>query len=120
MRKYLAPALLCVLASLTLTACGKKPPPAPPPPMVSVAPPLQAKVVDWDDFSGRFEAPDKVDVRARAGGYLQAVHFKDGQAVTKGQLLFTLDPRPAEAQLASAKAQAEEARAALKRAVALL
>jgi RND family efflux transporter MFP subunit len=119
MRNYLAPAV-AILASLTLTACAKKPTPQMPAPMVSVAAPLQAKVVDWDDFSGRFEAPEKVEVRARAGGYLQAAHFKDGQLVKKGQLLFTLDPRPAEAQLAAARAQAEEARAALKRAQSLL
>jgi multidrug efflux pump subunit AcrA (membrane-fusion protein) len=66
-----------------------------PAPQVSVAAPLQQNVTDWDEFVGRFEASQHVGVRARAGGFLQGVHFKDGQAVKKGQLIFTLDPRPA-------------------------
>jgi RND family efflux transporter MFP subunit len=76
-----------------------------------VAVPLVKKVVDWDDFVGRFEAQQTVEVRARVGGYLQGVHFKDGDYVRKGQLLFTLDPRPAEAALASARAQLAQAQA---------
>ena len=78
-----------------------------PTPTVSVSVPLQEEVVDWDDFTGRFEAPERVEVRARVGGYLQGVHFKEGQNVRKGQLLFTLDPRPAQAALAAAQAQAD-------------
>ena len=93
---------------------------APPTPTVSVATPLQENVVDWDDFTGRFEAPERVEVRARVGGYLQGVHFRDGQTVRKGQLLFTLDPRPAQAALAAAQAQADLARADLTRAEGLL
>jgi len=119
MRTHIALAA-SVLASLILTACGKPPPPPPPTPTVSVAHPLQARAMDWDDFTGRFEAPMTVEVRARAGGYLQAAHFREGQTVKKGQLLFTLDPRPAQAQLAAAQAQAELARGELKRANALL
>lgn len=88
--------------------------------MVSVATPLREKVVDWDEFTGRFEAVEQVEVRARAGGYLQAVHFRDGQYVRKGQLLFTLDPRPAQAQLAAAQAQAAQARGEAARAETLL
>ena len=88
--------------------------------MVSVAAPLRERVIDWDDFTGRFEAVEQVEVRARAGGYLQAVHFRDGQYVRKGQLLFTLDPRPAQAQLAAAQAQAAQARGEATRAEGLL
>ena len=91
-----------------------------PTPTVSVSVPLQEEVVDWDDFTGRFEAPERVEVRARVGGYLQGVHFRDGQSVRKGQLLFTLDPRPAQAALAAAQAQADLARADLARAEGLL
>lgn len=91
-----------------------------PAPQVSVSTPLQQKVVDWDDFTGRFEAPERVEVRARASGFLQAAHFREGQYVRKGQLLFTLDPRPAEAQLAAARAQAKQAAADLARAESLL
>jgi RND family efflux transporter MFP subunit len=107
--------LLLLTASLaavtSLSACGKPASPAAPAPPVSVAVPLVQKVVDWDDFVGRFEAQQTVEVRARVGGYIQATHFKDGQQVTRGQLLFTLDPRPAQAALASAQAQLAQARA---------
>jgi RND family efflux transporter MFP subunit len=71
------------------------------------------QVVDWDEVTGRFEAPRSVDVRARVGGYIQSVHFKDGDFVRQGQLLFTLDPRPAQAALASAQAQLSQAQAQL-------
>jgi RND family efflux transporter MFP subunit len=119
--QYLKTLALCALASVTLSACGKpNAPPAPPIPAVSVSTPLRQNVVDWDDFTGRFEAPQTVEVRARARGYLQAVHFRDGQRVQKGQLLFTLDPRPAQAQLAAARAQSEVARSELRRAETLL
>lgn len=118
--RFLKTVTLIALATLSLSACGPKAPPAPPPTVVSVAAPLSQRVIDWDDFTGRFESPAEVQVRARTGGYLQAVHFRDGQLVRKGQLLFTLDPRPAQAQLAAAQAQAELARADLKRAEALL
>lgn len=121
MRKFLAPLVATAAAALILAGCGKKDgPPQMPPPEVSVATPLRQSVVDWDDFTGRFEAPESVDVRARAGGYLQASHFREGQYVKKGQLLFTLDPRPAEAALAAARAQAKLAAADMARAESLL
>ena len=113
---------VCAVSFLGLAACGGDPNAGqgPPTPTVSVSVPLQEEVVDWDDFTGRFEAPERVEVRARVGGYLQGVHFKDGQSVRKGQLLFTLDPRPAQAALAAAQAQADLARADLARAEGLL
>ncbi|WP_369060188.1 efflux RND transporter periplasmic adaptor subunit [Caulobacter sp. 73W] len=120
MRKILAVAAIGA-TGIVLTACGPKAAqPQGGPPQVSVATPLQERVVDWNDFVGRFEAPQSVQVRARAGGYIQAIHFRDGQQVKAGQLLFTLDPRPAQAALAAAKAQADQARADLKRAESLL
>ena len=85
----------------------------PPQPQVTVAAPLVRMVQDWDDFSGRFEAVRSVEVRARAGGYVQGVHFRDGDYVRQGQLLFTLDPRPAQAALAAAQAQLSQAQAQL-------
>ncbi|OYW90929.1 MAG: efflux transporter periplasmic adaptor subunit, partial [Caulobacterales bacterium 32-67-6] len=92
-------AAVCAASFLGLSACGGDPNAGQgmPTPTVSVSVPLQEEVVDWDDFTGRFEAPERVEVRARVGGYLQGVHFRDGQTVRKGQLLFTLDPRPAQA-----------------------
>jgi len=121
MRKFLAPLLATAAAALVLASCGKAPSqPQMPPPEVSVATPLRQSVVDWDDFTGRFEAPEHVDVRARAGGYLQTAHFREGQFVSKGQLLFQLDPRQAQAQLAAARAQAQLAASDLARAEGLL
>jgi RND family efflux transporter MFP subunit len=115
--------LAALVAATALTACGQKPTEAAagmPTPQVSVASPLKQNVTDWDAFVGRFEASQHVDVRARAGGFIQGVHFKDGQAVKKGQLLFTLDPRPAQAALASAEADAAVARKAFERAEILM
>lgn len=121
MRKVPAFTALGLAMAVALTACGKpETQGAPPPPQVSVATPLQETVVDWSDFVGRFEAPQQVEVRARAGGFIQAVHFRDGQFVQKGQLLFTLDPRQAQAALASAQARAAQARGELQRAEALV
>ena len=81
---------------------------------------------DWSEQSGRFVAAETVDVRPRVSGYLRAVHFKDGQYVQKGQLLFTIDPLPFEArtaragaELAQAQARLDRARSDLKRAEAL-
>jgi len=86
---------------------------APPAPAVTVATPLVQTIQDWDEFTGRFEATQDVDVRARVGGYVSAVHFRDGDFVRRGQLLFTLDPRPAQAALASARAALAQANAQL-------
>ena len=86
---------------------------APPAPSVTVAVPLVQAVQDWDEFTGRFEATQSVEVRARVGGYISGVHFRDGDYVRRGQLLFSLDPRPAQAALASARAQLSQAQAQL-------
>ena len=86
---------------------------APPAPAVTVATPLVQAVQDWDEFTGRFEATQSVEVRARVGGYISGVHFRDGDYVRRGQLLFSLDPRPAQAALASARAQLSQAQAQL-------
>jgi RND family efflux transporter MFP subunit len=110
------------IAAASLAACSPSvaAPATPPAPQVSVATPLQQDVTDWNEFTGRFEATQRVDVRARAGGFIQAAHFAEGQRVAKGQLLFTLDPRPAQAALASATADLELARRAFERAEALM
>jgi RND family efflux transporter MFP subunit len=94
-----------------LSACAKTEKPAPPPPVVIVAHPLQKDVTDWDDYVGRFEAVDQIDIRPRVSGYLQTIGFKDGEVVKKGQLLFVIDPRPYQAALDQAKAQAVRAQA---------
>src|SRR5262245_66465622 len=87
-------AVLGLAATALLAACGQSAPPPEAPPTVKVATPLLRAVTDWDDYAGRFEAVDSVEVRPRISGQLQSVHFKDGQNVKKGQLLFVIDPRP--------------------------
>jgi RND family efflux transporter MFP subunit len=80
-------------------------PASPPPPPVTVSKPLAKAVTDWDEYTGRLEAVQTVEVRARVSGYLQSVNFKDGTIVNKGDLLFVIDPRPYEAVLNQAKAE---------------
>jgi RND family efflux transporter MFP subunit len=109
-------AVLSALVALALAACspGAEEKAGPPPVMpVTVAAPLVQDVVDWDDFIGRFEAVQSVEVKPRATGHLQAVHFRDGQYVRAGQLLFTIDPRASQAALAQAQAQLARAQATL-------
>lgn len=74
-------------------------------PIVNVMQPEQREVIDWQEFTGRFEAVQSVELRARVPGYLDAIHFRDGQLVKKGDLLFEIDPRPYQAALARAKAE---------------
>jgi len=111
MRRLKIVAVSAMIAA-ALYGCSRTEAAGPPPPApVTVANPLNERIVDWDDFTGRFEATQSVDVRARVGGYVQAVHFRDGDFVRRGQLLFTLDPRPAQAQLAAAQAALAQANA---------
>ena len=81
---------------------------------VDVAAVISRNIVDWQYFSGRMEAVDRVEIRPQVSGILTAVHFKDGAMVKKGDLLFTIDPRPYAAEAARAQAQvaAAESRAA--------
>jgi RND family efflux transporter MFP subunit len=109
------PALLAVLAG-----CSEPAPPPEAPPLVEVATPLSERVSDWDDYSGRFEPMDTVEVRPRVAGAIESVHFEDGQVVREGQLLFVIDPRPYAAELAHALAQVAGARAELANADAEL
>ena len=94
-------ALMCT----ALTACRESvAAPAAQPPAVVVAPPLVMRMAEWDEYPGRFEATDRVDVRARVDGYLDSIHFRDGALVKPGDLLFVIDPRPYEAVLDGARA----------------
>jgi RND family efflux transporter MFP subunit len=98
------------LASLTLTACAAKKAEAPATPLVAVSRPLQKDVVDWDDYAGRFEGIQDVQVRPRVSGQITKIAFREGVEVKQGQFLFQIDPRPFQAALNQAKGQ--EARAA--------
>ena len=115
---------IAILLALAVAACGKKDDgkggapgrPAGPggpggPPPVTVAPPLIKPIVDWDDYVGRFEAMQSVEVRPRVSGYVSKLAFRDGQFAKAGQLLFVIDPRPFEAALAQARADAGRAKA---------
>lgn len=109
----LVPAMFATV--LTLSACGKKQDGAGGPPggipTVSVATPLIKPIVDWDDYIGRFEAKQSVEVRPRVSGYVKSINFRDGEFARAGDLLFVIDPRPFDAALAQARADAQRARA---------
>ncbi len=109
---------LCVfalLSALALAGCGEAPKPAaaPPPPTVTVAAPEKRAVVDYDEYVGRFVAVNSVEIRARVSGYLDKVHFEDGQTVKEGDLLFTIDRRPFQNALDQARANLAQSRANL-------
>ena len=100
---------------LLLTGCHKaSPPPMRPPPAVTANQPVQREVVDWDEYPGRLEAVEMVEVRARVSGYLQSVQFKDGAEVKKGDLLFVIDPRPYQAEMDRASANLTQAQVRLE------
>jgi multidrug efflux system membrane fusion protein len=119
---------LVVLLAITLSGCGDKPAQqaASGPPPVTVAQPTKRTVTDWDEFTGRFEAVEEVQVRARVGGFVTNVEFRDGAFVKTGDLLYVIDSRPFEAvaeqadgQLSDARAKAELAKRELDRALTL-
>lgn len=88
-------------------------PPPLPPANVTVATPLLREVRAWDDYIGRFAPSRTVEIRPRVSGEVTGVHFRDGEFVRRGQLLFTIDPRPFTAALAEARANSASARSAL-------
>jgi multidrug efflux system membrane fusion protein len=95
-------ALLLALAVAGGPAQAQMGPGGPPP--VTVAKPVVKDIVEQDEFTGRFEAVDQVELRARVAGYLEAVRFRDGQIVREGDLLFVIDKRPYQATLRRAEA----------------
>ena len=105
--------LIALAAAVTLWTSDPSPAAAPPTPQVTVAAPLEQSVSLWDDYVGRFEASRSVEVRPRVSGQIVGIHFQDGAIVQKGQLLFTVDPRPFAASLAEARAGVATARSEL-------
>jgi RND family efflux transporter MFP subunit len=75
------------------------------PPTVAVSQPIQREIVEWDEYTGRFDAVETVEIRARVSGHLTEVRFTDGQRVNKGDLLFVIDQRPFERALEQARAE---------------
>ncbi len=114
---------------LWLGGCASETPPASPLPTVevTVSKPLVIPLVEWDEYIGRLDPIEDVEVRARVSGYLESIHFEEGQIVERGDLLVIIDPRPfqaalnaAEARLTEANAQLEESKARLHQAEAEL
>jgi RND family efflux transporter MFP subunit len=110
--RRLAVILLLVPA---LAACGESQsqPQAAAPPQVTIAKPTSRMIAEQDEYVGRFVAVESVEVRARVPGYLEAIHFQDGQMVKAGDLLFTIDRRPFQIALAQAQAGLAQAKATL-------
>jgi membrane fusion protein, multidrug efflux system len=119
LRSFVFATVLSSMTSFAVTAQT-------PPPEVTVAKPIVKDIVEDDEFVGRFEAAEEVEVRARVSGYLQEANFRDGALVAKGELLFTIDPRlfdaalrQAEAEVAIAQASFDFAKEQLDRATSL-
>ncbi|MBD8481649.1 multidrug efflux RND transporter periplasmic adaptor subunit MexE [Pseudomonas coleopterorum] len=104
---------LAALALMVISACGKTPDvaQAPPAPKVTVAQVLEQPVNEWDEFTGRLEAPETVEIRPRVSGQIDQVAFTEGALVNKGDLLFQIDPRPFQAEVRRLEAQLQQARA---------
>lgn len=110
-----AGAALALLLTLGVRgALAADAPAAAPPPAVTVAKPVFKKVTEWDEYTGRFVAQQRVDVRARVSGYLQEVLLSEGHMVEEGQVLFQLDPEPMQAEVARAEAKVARAATALR------
>lgn len=114
---FTAPAavVLAIAAALSMTGCGgnaaaRAAAVAPPPPQVDVAQVVARRVTEFDEFTGRFEAVERVEIRPRVSGYIASVNFAEGREVKKGDVLFVIDPRPYEADYKHAKAQLDQAR----------
>ncbi|MGE8390978.1 efflux RND transporter periplasmic adaptor subunit [Pseudomonas sp. BIGb0427] len=104
---------LALLAVLVMSACGRTPEAvqAPAAAKVSVAKVLEQPINEWDEFTGRLEAPETVEVRPRVSGQIDQVAFTEGAQVKKGDLLFQIDPRPFQAEVRRLEAQLQQARA---------
>ncbi|WP_369061481.1 efflux RND transporter periplasmic adaptor subunit [Caulobacter sp. 73W] len=107
-------------ATAVLAACGAKAQQeaAPPPPQVSVTDVAFKNLRQWDDFTGRLEAVESVDINPRVGGYINSIGFQEGARVRKGQVLFQIDPRPFQADANRAAAEVDRGRAQLELATA--
>ena len=99
-----------LLAALPLAGCKQSPPPAEALPEVATAVVISKPITDWDEYTGRFQAVDSVEVRPRASGYIDEVKFREGQTVKKNDVLFVIDQRPYQADYQRARAGLELAR----------
>ncbi|WP_410011101.1 efflux RND transporter periplasmic adaptor subunit [Pseudomonas sp. LRP2-20] len=114
-RSRLALLAFSTLSLAILVGCNGEAPPQPPPaPQVSVVPVAPKQISRWDEYNGRIEAIEVVELRPRVSGYVDRVAFKEGQEVRKGDVLFTIDPRSYRAELSRAEAQLSRARSLAK------
>jgi len=103
-----------VLMANVLAGCDGKPTSgSAPPPSVTVSRPLQKSITEWDEYTGRFTALETVEIRARVSGFIDSVHFQEGQIVKKDDLLFVIDQRPYQIAVEQAKADVERGQAKL-------
>ena len=109
-RAPLLAALVLAVSSVLLAGCSSEATQAPPPPQVSVAEVVVRDISQWDDFSGRIEAIENVELRPRVSGYIESVNFTEGQEVKAGDVLFTIDARTYRAAVAQAQAELARAR----------
>lgn len=110
---------LTSIAALTLiSGCANTAaqPGPPPPPQITVAAAIDREITEWDEFTGRLEAIDSVEIRPRVSGYIAAIAFKEGAIVHRGDLLFQIDPRPFQAEVDRLRAELTRARATVQRA----
>jgi RND family efflux transporter MFP subunit len=103
---------LAIASVVALSGCERPPAFQPPPPAVTVAAVQQRDVTEWEELSGRFEAVESVEVRPRVSGYIDKVVFTEGTEVRKSDLLFQIDARPYQAELARAEGEVAQARSA--------
>lgn len=108
--------MLASVAALVLTACGNpeaaNQAAAPAAPQVSVAQVVHERITEWDEFTGRLQAPQTVNLMPRVSGYIEQVHFSEGALVQKGDLLVQIDPRPFAAEVARLNAELQSAQSA--------
>lgn len=104
--------LLLLAMSVGLLSCNRQAsPPESQPPPVTIAKPIQKEIVEWDEYTGRTDAVENVNITPRVSGYIDNITFRAGDLVNKGDLLFVIDPRPYQAALDQAQAQQREAEA---------
>jgi RND family efflux transporter MFP subunit len=113
MQRLLALSLVLVALSSCKRNQQTATPVAPPSP-VTVAKPVSTELVEWDEFIGRLQAIDSVEIRARVSGYLEKIHFREGGDVKAGDLLFTIDPRPYQVVVDRTQADVERAQVRLE------
>ncbi len=108
--------LVVILVAVLVTGCSEKKEKETALLTVKVSKPITKKIIQWDEYTGRFEAPQRVEVRARISGYVEKVHFTDGQTVKKGDVLYTIDQRPFTIALKEARAAYNQSLAEYKQA----